>query len=75
MKSGMPTHFDGPDGTPVAIETHVHLFSEHVQAALASGWSLAEMHEQLVDERWIALKPSWAPLRDVPISFAAVWRF
>ena len=74
MKSGMPTHFDSPDGTPVAIETHVHLFSEHVQAALASGWSLAEMHEQLIDERWIALKPSWAPLRDVPVSFAAVWR-
>ena len=74
MKSGMPTHFDAPDGTPVAIETHVHLFSEHVQAALASGWSLAEMHEQLIDERWIALKPSWAPLRDVPISFSIVWR-
>jgi len=74
MKSGMPTHFDTPEGTPVAIETHVHLFSDHVQAALASGWSLAEMHEQLIDERWIALKPSWAPLRDVPVSFAAVWR-
>ena len=74
MKSGMPTHFDTPEGTPVAIETHVHLFSDHVRAALASGWSLAEMHEQLIDERWIALKPSWAPLRDVPVSFAAVWR-
>lgn len=74
MKSGMPTHFDAPDGTPVAIETHVHLFSEHVEAALASGWSLAEMHEQLIDDRWIALKPSWASLKDVPVSFAAVWR-
>ena len=74
MKSGMPTHFDTPEGTPVAIETHVHLFSDHVRAALASGWSLAEMHEQLIDERWIALKLSWAPLRDVPVSFAAVWR-
>ena len=74
MRSGMPTHFDAPDKTPVAIETHVHLFSEHVQAALDSGWSLAEMHEQIIDETWIALKPAWAPLRDVPISFAAVWR-
>jgi len=74
MKSGMPTHFDAPDGTPVAIETHVHLFSEHVQAARAGGWSLEEMHEQLIDERWVELKPAWAPLRDVPISFAAVWR-
>jgi SAM-dependent methyltransferase len=74
MKSGMPTHFDGPDGSPVAIETHIHLLSEHVQAALAAGWSLAEMHEQVIDERWIARKPKWASLKDVPVSFAAVWR-
>jgi hypothetical protein len=58
----------------VAIETHIHPLSEHVQDALDSGWSLAEMHEQVIDEAWIALKPAWAPLRDVPISFAAVWR-
>jgi hypothetical protein len=32
------------------------------------------MHEQVIDEAWIALKPSWDSLRDVPISFAAVWR-
>jgi hypothetical protein len=63
-----------PDGSPVAIETHVHLFSEHVQAALGSGWPLAEMQGQIVDERWIALKPAWAALRDVPVGFAAVWR-
>jgi SAM-dependent methyltransferase len=74
MKVGMPTHFDGPDGQPVAIETHVHLFSAHVQAALAAGWSLAEMHEQVIDERWIEKKPKWAAHRDVPISFLAVWR-
>jgi len=74
MKSGMPTHFDAPDGTPVAIETHIHLFSAHVEAALSAGWSLAEMHEQLIDERWIERKPKWASLRDVPVSFAAVWR-
>jgi len=74
MKSGMPTHFDAPDGTPIAIETHLHLFSEHVQAAMAAGWVLAEMHEQVIDERWIARKPAWASYKDVPISFAAVWR-
>lgn len=74
MRSGMPTHFDGPRGAPLAIETHVHLFSEHVAAALAAGWRLAEMHEQLIDERWIAQKPSWAALRDVPVSFLFVWR-
>jgi SAM-dependent methyltransferase len=74
MRSGMPTHFDAPDGTPIAIETHLHLFSEHVQAALAAGWLLSEMHEQVIDERWIARKPSWASFKDVPVSFAAVWR-
>ncbi len=74
MQSGMPTHFDAPDGTPLAIETHLHLFSEHVHAAMAAGWSLAEMHEQVIDDRWIATKPQWAFLKDVPVSFAAVWR-
>jgi SAM-dependent methyltransferase len=73
MKSGMPTHFDA-GGEPVAIETHVHLFSAHVKAAGAAGWRLAEMHEQVIDDRWIAVKPKWAPLRDVPISFVAAWR-
>ena len=74
MKTGMPTHFDGPDGTPVAIETHIHLFSEHVAAASVAGWHLAELHEQVIDERWIAKKAKWAAFRDVPVSFAAVWR-
>jgi SAM-dependent methyltransferase len=74
MKTGMPTHFDGPEGTPVAIETHIHLFSEHVAAASLAGWHLAELHEQVIDERWIAKKAKWAAFRDVPISFAAVWR-
>jgi SAM-dependent methyltransferase len=74
MKTGMPTHFDGQDGQPIAIETHVHLLSDHVQAALAAGWSLAEMHEQTIDDRWIANKPSWSVHRDVPVSFAFVWR-
>ena len=31
MASGMPTHFDNADGRPVAIETYVHLPSEHEQ--------------------------------------------
>ncbi|HEU4430764.1 MAG TPA: class I SAM-dependent methyltransferase [Myxococcota bacterium] len=74
MRSGMPTHFDDAAGAPHAIETHVHLFSDHVQAAQAAGWGLAEMHEQLIDDAWIARKPSWAALRDVPVSFAIVWR-
>src|SRR5262249_28861843 len=30
MAAGMPTHFDTADGASVAIETYVHLPSEHV---------------------------------------------
>ena len=74
MSSGMPTHFDAPDGEPLAIETHVHLFSEHVEAAIGAGWRLVEMHEQVIDDRWISGKPKWKALRDVPVSFAVVWR-
>ena len=74
MKTGMPTHFDARDGEPIAIETHIHLLSDHARAALGAGWSLAEMHEQTIDDRWIANKPSWSVHRDVPVSFAFVWR-
>lgn len=74
MRTGMPTHFDDASGQPLAIETHVHLMSDHVHAAHAAGWHLTEMHEQVIDDRWIATKPSWSQHRDCPISFAFVWR-
>ncbi len=36
IASGMPTHFDDAEsGEPLAIETHVHLLSDHVAAGLA----------------------------------------
>jgi SAM-dependent methyltransferase len=72
LMSGMPTHFDAPDG-PVAIESHIHLFADHVRAAHAAGWRLAEMEEGLVDDAWIVAKPKWADRRDRPVSFAFVW--
>jgi SAM-dependent methyltransferase len=74
MATGMPTHFQAADGEPVAIETHVHLLSDHAKAALSAGWQLAELREQVIDDRWVATKPAWAAYRDVPISFAWVWR-
>jgi SAM-dependent methyltransferase len=74
MASGMPTHYDRAPGEPVAIETHVHLLSEHVAAAHAAGWTLAELHEATIDDEWIARKPRWEPQRGQPISFAFVWR-
>jgi SAM-dependent methyltransferase len=74
IASGMPTHYDSASGEPVAISTHVHLLSDHVSAALAAGWSLAELREQTIDDAWIALKPRWEAQRGQPISFAFVWR-
>lgn len=74
IASGMPTHFDDAEsGEPVAIETHVHLLSDHVAAGRAAGLDLAELHERVVDDEWVALKPKWERFRDHPISFAFVW--
>ncbi len=55
------------------LSTYVHPISEHVAAARAAGWRLVEMHERLIDDRWIALKPKWARLRHHPISLAFIW--
>jgi SAM-dependent methyltransferase len=73
LMAGMPTHFDRKPGEPVAIESYIHLFSDHVAAAHAAGWRLAELIEGLVDDAWIEAKPKWAVNRDRPISFAMVW--
>jgi SAM-dependent methyltransferase len=74
MLNGIPTHFNRADGQPVAIETYVHLISDHVKAAHRSGWALVELEEGLVDQTWIAKKPKWARYEHHPVSFAAVWR-
>lgn len=73
LMSGVPTHFDAAPGQPLAIESHVHLFADHVRAAHAAGWRLAELEEGLVDEAWIAAKPKWANREGRPVSFAFVW--
>ncbi|OQS13002.1 SAM-dependent methyltransferase [Nocardia donostiensis] len=73
MVSGMPTHYTSESGEPLTIRTHLHLFSDHVAAAAASGWRLAEAAEALVGEAWIAAKPSWAALRGHPFTLAQVW--
>ena len=57
LMNGIPTHFERRDGEPVAIESHVHLFSDHVKAAHRAGWTLAETDEGVVDDAWIAKKP------------------
>jgi SAM-dependent methyltransferase len=74
MLNGIPTHFNREDGQPVAIETYVHLMSDHVKAAHRSGWNLVELEEGLVDRAWLAKKPKWARYEHHPVSFAAVWQ-
>jgi SAM-dependent methyltransferase len=74
MATGMPTHFTGASGEPLAIATHVHLVSDHVAAGLEAGWALAELREGVIDDRWIAVKPKWERLRHHPVSVAYAWR-
>jgi SAM-dependent methyltransferase len=74
MLNGIPTHFNRANGEPVAIETYVHLLSDHFKAAQRCGWALLEMDEGLVDQAWLAKKPKWAKYRNHPVSFALVWR-
>ena len=74
MSAGMPTHFDGPDGQPVAIETYVHLPSAHVAAARAADLVASEMYEAVIDDAWIRRKPKWDRYRGWPISFVWAWR-
>lgn len=74
MATGMPTHFRGEDGTDVAITTHVHMIGEHQMAALAAGWRLAEIHEGVVDDAWLAVKPKWVRHLGHPVSYVQVWR-
>jgi SAM-dependent methyltransferase len=74
MATGMPTHFTGASGEPLAISTYVHLLCDHVTAGLEAGWALAEMREGVIDDRWIAVKPKWERFRHHPISVALAWR-
>jgi SAM-dependent methyltransferase len=74
LMMGIATHFDRASGESVAIESHVHLASDHVAAAHAVGLQLVEMVEGLVDDDWIAAKPKWEKYRHHPVTYAMVWR-
>lgn len=73
MVTGMPTHYTGSDGEPLAISTHLHTLSDHVTAGVATGWQLTELAESSIDDAWIAAKPKWAALRGHPFTMASVW--
>lgn len=72
--NGMPTHYHSASGDPLTVEMYVHLTSDHIQAGLATGWALCEMHEGLIDEEYLTLKPKWSRYQNWPVSFALVWR-
>ncbi|SMF05300.1 Methyltransferase domain-containing protein [Tistlia consotensis] len=74
LMSGIPTHFDRPDGQSMTIESHVHLTSDHVKAAQAAGWRLEAMDEGLVDQDWLAVKPKWRAFLHHPVSYLLLWR-
>ena len=74
LMNGIPTHFERRGGEPVAIESYVHLLSDHAKAAHRAGWTLAEMDEGVVDDAWLAKKPKWRRYWSHPVSFAMVWR-
>ena len=74
LLNGVPTHFHRTaDDAPVTIRSYVHFTSDHISAGLAAGFSLIEMHERIVDDAWVAVKPKWEKYRDRPVSFAMVW--
>jgi SAM-dependent methyltransferase len=74
LMNGIPTHFHRSTGEAIAVESYVHLLSDHVKAAHAAGWTLTEMDEGIVDDEWLAKKPQWEKLVNQPVSFAMVWR-
>ncbi len=71
--NGMPTHFNDKSGSPKAIETHIHLVSDHIRAAFGAGWKLEEFCEGVVDQQWIEIKPKWEKFLNFPISYGYVW--
>jgi SAM-dependent methyltransferase len=74
LMNGMPTHFHRDGGEAITIESHVHLFADHFKVGCASGLTLIEAEECIVDEDWLATKPKWRKYLGWPVSFAYVWR-
>jgi SAM-dependent methyltransferase len=74
LMNGMPTHFHREDGEAITIESHVHLFAEHFSAGCATGLTMVELHECVIDEEWLTTKPTWRRYLNWPASFAMVWR-
>ncbi len=74
LMNGLITHFHKENGEPSAIESYVHLFSDHVKAAFKSNFILLEMDEGIIDDDWLRKKPKWEKYKNRPVSFAMVWQ-
>ena len=74
MMGGIPTHYDNDAGDSISIKTYVHLLSDHVKSAYASGWILRSMDEGIIDDAWVAKKPKWQKHYGRPISFSFLWQ-
>jgi hypothetical protein len=74
LLNGVPTHYHRPNGDPITIESHIHLFSDHVRAAHAAGWQLRELDEALIGDDWVLRKPKWERWRNHPVSFCLLWQ-
>lgn len=74
LMRGMPTHYHRSGSRePIAIRSHVHLFSEHFYAASRAGLTITEFQECVIDEKWLLSKPKWREYINWPVSFALVW--
>jgi len=74
LMNGLITHFHKQNGEPLAIESYVHLFSDHVKAAYKSNFNLLEMDEGIIDSDWLSKKPKWKKYKNWPVSFSFVWQ-
>ena len=71
---GVPTHFDRAPGESIAITNVVHFFSDHVTSGRSVNWTFVEMQERVVDQAWVAERPSMARYLRQPVSIALVWQ-
>jgi SAM-dependent methyltransferase len=74
LMNGLPTHFHRGNGEAIAIESHIHLLSDHFQAGAEAGLVLIELRECVIDEQWLLGKPKWRKYLGWPVSFAMVWK-
>jgi SAM-dependent methyltransferase len=73
LLKGVPTHFNGPAGEPLAVANVVHLMGDHIEAGRRAGLALLELREQLVDAEWVGQNQRMASHAGQPVSFAMVW--